>query len=65
MSRFKLVTEDPWEHGKIPPATQKQIDFIDSLCGKLGYEYGDYEPRSVRDASEIIDELKGDLGWDD
>ena len=63
MSRFRIVSDDPWAEGKIPDATSSQVSYVASLCERL-----DRDPPghtlNVREASELIDELKGELGWE-
>lgn len=50
-------------------ATQAQLDFIDDLLDQADLDLSDYtdterDELSKEEASEIIDELKGDLGYD-
>ena len=63
MSRFNFVTEDPWKRRTVPATTQPQLDFISSLCERLGYDPDEYAPENIREASEIIDALKEDMGY--
>lgn len=50
-------------------ATDSQLDYIDTLLGQTGGFLEDYmdtplEELSKDEASDIIDELKGELGYD-
>lgn len=50
-------------------ATQAQLDFIDDLLDQADLDLSDYTDTergelSKEEASDIIDELKGDLGYD-
>lgn len=50
-------------------ATQAQLDFIDDLLDQADLDLSDYTGTergelSKEEASDIIDELKGDLGYD-
>lgn len=50
-------------------ATDSQLDYIDTLLDQVGGFLEDYtdtplEERSKDEASDIIDELKGELGYD-
>lgn len=50
-------------------ATQAQLDFIDDLLDRADLDLSDYtdterDELSKEEASDIIDELKGDLGYD-
>lgn len=50
-------------------ATNSQLDYIDTLLGQTGGFLEDYtdtplEELSKDEASDIIDELKGELGYD-
>ena len=49
--------------------TDSQLDYIDTLLGQAGGVLEDYtdtplEELSKDEASDIIDELKGELGYD-
>lgn len=48
------------------PATQKMIDFARDLIDRCDYLQSDYplEEWSYQDVSNLIDELKAELGWD-
>lgn len=50
-------------------ATDSQLDYIDTLLDQVGGFLGDYtdtplEELSKDEASDIIDELRGELGYD-
>lgn len=50
-------------------ATQAQLDYIDDLLDCYGLDLSDYtdterEDLTKEEASDIIDELKGDLGYE-
>lgn len=50
-------------------ATDSQLDYIDTLLDQAGGFLEDYtdtplEELSTNEASDIIDELKGELGYD-
>lgn len=50
-------------------ATQAQLDYIDDLLDQADLDLSDYTDTergelSKEEASDIIDELKGDLGYD-
>jgi hypothetical protein len=46
-------------------ATKPQIDYILTLLDELGYDPDDYKLDSMayQEASNLIDELKSELGW--
>lgn len=54
-----------WEvAGPEPEPTEAQIDYIDSLYEKLGLDHKDIIwPETIKEASELIDQLKEELGW--
>ena len=61
---------DPWElkeHRKYPRATSRptnrQLQYIESLCDDLELEHSNYTPDSFIEASEMIDELKLEAGY--
>ena len=63
---------DPWElreHRKLmrtlSPPTNRQLKYIESLCEDLGFdEHSSFMPESFVEASDIIDDLKFELGYD-
>lgn len=54
-----------WEQVTEPAPTEKQLEFIANLCERAGVMLGiDIpEPTTRAEASELIDELKAELGW--
>lgn len=44
--------------------TDRQLAYIESLCDDLGLEHSNYTPDSFIEASEIIDDLKFEAGYD-
>ena len=47
-----------------PKPTQSQLDYIDSLYATLQLDGSDIiEPTTMQEASELIDQLKEELGW--
>jgi hypothetical protein len=48
------------------PATTKMIAYARTLIDRCGYSHDDYplEEWSYQDVSNLIDELKAELGWD-
>lgn len=57
-----------WEVSESPKPTQKQRDFIEHLIDQLDnrglrFDTLEYRPRDKQEASEMIDDLKGQLGW--
>ena len=48
------------------PATPKMIKFAEDLIERCGYYTEDYdlEDMTFEEVSELIDELKEELGWD-
>jgi len=53
-----------WEVDSEPEPTEAQIDYIDTLFTKLDISHHDIIwPATQREASELIDELKDELGW--
>ena len=54
-----------WETiGPEPEPTEAQIDYIDSLFEKLNLHHSEIIwPATMKEASEMIDQLKEELGW--
>ncbi len=48
------------------PATPAMIDYAEVLIEKCGFDINDYEldGMTYQDVSDLIDELKAELGWD-
>lgn len=64
MSHFDDEPDGDWEGwGRTPTASQ--ISYIEDLCEKLGMDCKTLLPDSFEEASELIDELKDELGWND
>ena len=63
MSHFDDEPDSDWEGwGRAP--TAKQIGYIETLCDELGMDCKTMLPESFDEASEMIDELKDELGWE-
>ena len=57
-----------WEVSEQPKPTQKQRDFIEHLIDQLNnrglrFDTLEYRPRDRHEASDMIDDLKRQLGW--
>ena len=64
MSHFDGEQDDSWDGwGRAP--TARQIAYIEDLCEELGLDCRTILPDNFEEASELIDELKDELGWDD
>ena len=62
---------DPWELKKyqrygraLSRPTDRQLQYIKSLCNDLELEHSNYTPDSFIEASEMIDDLKFEAGYD-
>jgi hypothetical protein len=57
-----------WEVSKPPKPTRKQLAYIEHLIDQLDnrglrFDTLEYRPRDKQEASKMIDNLKGQLGW--
>jgi len=55
---------DTWDSATNAP-TASQLSNIEALCEELGYDYRVMVPDDFDEASEMIDEMREELGWDD
>ncbi len=46
-----------WQADPLFPPTEKQLDYIRSLCEELNYDFDQNEPTTVKEASGLIDQL--------
>jgi len=63
MSRYDDEPDESWDGWNKTP-TASQIGYIETLCDELGFDYKTMLPESFDEASEMIDELKDELGWE-
>ena len=63
MSHYDDEPDDDWQGwGRAPTAAQ--ISLIERLCEDLGYDCKTILPDTFDEASELIDEMKDELGWE-
>lgn len=47
----------------LPGPSDKQLAYIATLCREVGVDIYEFDPATVKEAAEMIDELKEAAGW--
>lgn len=65
MSRIIWSEPDDWggPTRNLPGPTEAQLAYIATLCREVGVDVYEFDPATVQEASEMIDELKEIAGW--